>query len=84
MFGSTTVVAQSMPPSYGQPLRVMSDTPEYCAQLITRFAHAKETRPSVPADSLMLASEGERMCAMGHIRAGIARLRMAFYSMRAQ
>jgi len=63
-------------------MRVLSDTPEFCAQLARRFARVKATRPYVPADSVALAGEGEHLCATGRVRAGIARLRMAFFAFR--
>ncbi len=84
LLGAASARAQPLVPGNDRPMRVMSDTPEFCAQLVSRFAEARATRPWMPPDSLMLADEGERMCAMGHIRGGIARLRMAFFSLRAQ
>ncbi len=84
LLGAAAARAQPLTPGDERPMRVMSDTPEFCAQLISRFAEARASRPWMPPDSLMLADEGQRMCAMGHIRGGIARLRMAFFSLRAQ
>jgi hypothetical protein len=70
------------PPGFAPPMRVLSDTPEFCSQLARHFARVQATRAFVPPDSVALASEGEHLCATGRVRAGIARLRMAFFSIR--
>jgi hypothetical protein len=71
------------PPSgLSPPMRVMSDTPEFCAQLAQHFARVRATRSYMPPDSVALASEGEHLCTTGRVRAGIARLRMAFFAIR--
>ncbi len=58
-------------------MQVISDTPAFCARLVRHFARVRLGPVPVSSERLMLADEGERMCAMGLIRAGIARLRMA-------
>ena len=70
------------PPGYGPTMRVMSDTPEFCAQLLRHFARVRELQRYVPEDSVALADEGRQLCATGRIRAGIARLRLAFYGLQ--
>ncbi|PZW41040.1 hypothetical protein C8P66_12227 [Humitalea rosea] len=57
-----------------QPLRVTTDSAEYCDVLARRIAAAPEAG-SEPA--FTLAEEGRRLCEAGHIRTGIARLRRA-------
>jgi hypothetical protein len=84
LLGAASARAQPFPSQDEPPMRVMSDTPEFCSLLVSRFAHVRATRESMPPDSLTLADEGERMCAMGHIRAGIVRMRMAFFALRSK
>lgn len=57
--------------------RVTTDSAEYCAHLLTRIgeARARAEEPGHRAD--VLTAEGRRMCAAGHVRPGIARLRRA-------
>ena len=71
------------PPPYGGPMRVTTDTAEYCAQLAERVARAQLARPpTAPRDRRALveelAAEGEQMCAAGRIRGGLMRLRRAW------
>jgi hypothetical protein len=57
--------------------RVTTDTPEYCAHLLSRIGRvrARVEEPAQRADTL--TAEGRRLCAHGHVRPGIARLRRA-------
>ena len=57
--------------------RVTTDTPEYCAHLLRRIGQvrAEVGGPARRAD--ILTAEGRYMCANGHVRPGIARLRRA-------
>ena len=60
------------------PMRVTTDTAEYCHQLDDRLAHALSTTSKPPSPEVEeLASDGRRMCSQGEIRAGILRLRQA-------
>jgi hypothetical protein len=61
------------------PMRVISDTPEFCARLARHFALVQQGPVAIAAERVMLADEGVRMCAQGQIRAGIERLRMALF-----
>ena len=54
--------------------RLISDSPEYCAELSGRFA-ALEIE--APAHLRLLADEGRQLCAEGQTRSGIAKLRRA-------
>jgi hypothetical protein len=67
------------PPAQGQldPLRVTTDTPEYCGHLAGRIATVQHTQPASHPTVDTLAAEGQHMCAIGHIRGGLARLRRA-------
>ena len=68
LFASTSAVAQQPAP------RLISDSPEYCAELAGRFdALGAET----PAYLRVLADEGRQLCAEGQTRSGIAKLRRA-------
>ncbi len=79
-----------MPQSDGPPpLRVTTDTPEYCSLLAQRIDHDQQARrqPARPenppvvgnADQVvMLSSEGRKMCEQGLVVGGIARLRRAW------
>jgi hypothetical protein len=80
LLGVATAQAQPQPDhGRGSPIRVMSDTPEFCANLADHFAEVSATHPTVPPSSVKLAREGQRMCAAGLVRAGIERLRLAFF-----
>ncbi|MCA3363040.1 MAG: hypothetical protein INF79_04420 [Roseomonas sp.] len=54
--------------------RLISDSPEYCAELASRFAAIGAEAPS---HLRALADEGQRLCAEGQTRGGIAKLRRA-------
>lgn len=54
--------------------RLMSDSPEYCAELLGRFA---ALGPQVSSQSRALAEEGRKLCLEGQSRSGIAKLRRA-------
>ncbi len=56
-----------------KPMRVTSDTPEYCAQLQLRLARIAP----VMEDVRRLVAEGREMCDHGEVRGGIVRLRRA-------
>ncbi|MGI9127806.1 MAG: hypothetical protein ACR2IG_06325 [Roseomonas sp.] len=54
--------------------RLISDSPEYCAELLDRFA---ALGAEATYQSRALAEEGRRLCAEGQTRSGIAKLRRA-------
>jgi hypothetical protein len=54
--------------------RLISDSPEYCAELAGRFA---ALGPEAPAHLRLLANEGQQLCNEGQTRSGIAKLRRA-------
>lgn len=57
-----------------QPIRVTTDTAEYCGLLAARLSSQPgASQPSVQT----LAAEGVRLCDTGHTRTGIAKLRRA-------
>lgn len=56
------------------PVRVTTDTTEYCETLTRRLAAMPQAEQE-PARSL--AEEGQRLCQNGHVRTGVAKLRRA-------
>ena len=59
------------------PPKLLTDSFEYCNQLAGQVNNdlARTTRP--PVDAMELAAEGQHLCAIGHLRPGIQRLKMA-------
>ncbi|MFL1462389.1 hypothetical protein ACI6QG_09315 [Roseococcus sp. DSY-14] len=55
-------------------LRVTTDSAEYCETLATRLAGMPTAAAPLPQ---ALGQEGRRLCATGHLRTGIAKLRRA-------
>jgi hypothetical protein len=68
LFASTSALAQQSAP------RLISDSPEYCAELAGRF---DALGAEAPAHLRVLADEGRQLCAEGQTRSGIAKLRRA-------
>jgi hypothetical protein len=65
------------PPAPSSPMRVTTDTTEYCDTLASRVAQAEHATPHTPPQVEELAEEGHHMCATGLIRGGLVRLRRA-------
>lgn len=63
------------------PLRVTTDSSAYCEDLAARL-EAMPAGETEPARSL--GREGRMLCASGHLRSGIARLRRALRAAHAQ
>lgn len=63
------------------PLRVTTDSSAYCESLASRLGAlpAGETEPA-----RSLGQEGKMLCASGHVRSGIAKLRRALRAAHAQ
>jgi hypothetical protein len=60
------------------PQRVISDTPEYCLQLLDRVSELVRIASAPPPEEVnLLSTEGQRMCDQGQTRGGIVRLRRA-------
>ena len=55
-------------------LRVTTESAEYCAELSSRLNAMPASTNQLPHT---LAQEGRRLCATGHVRTGIAKLRRA-------
>jgi hypothetical protein len=74
-------VALAMPAAADQPLRVTTDTPEYCGLLAQRLSSLAGAEQDAVRG---MAEEGLRLCHTGHIRTGIAKLRRALRAVQAQ
>lgn len=100
LLASGTMVSRGQPasppgPPAGAtgPMRVTTDTPEYCVELSERVIHAERAAPAAGAMTApapphqtevdQLAAEGQHMCAVGLIRGGLLRLRRALMLLRA-
>jgi hypothetical protein len=76
-------------PTQLAPMRVTTDTAEYCdtlASLVTRAERAQVARDTHAAELQQvrdLVEEGHHMCADGLIRSGLLRLRRALMILRA-
>jgi hypothetical protein len=57
------------------PVRVLSDTVEYC----THLQQLVQERPARPPDVNKLFADGRRMCEHGEVRRGVSRLRNALW-----
>jgi hypothetical protein len=79
-------IAFSVVAANGQPApnEVITDTPQYCLQLLDRVSALERVTSHPPAEVSNLSSEGERMCDLGQTRGGIMRLRRALVLLRAQ
>ena len=64
------------------PLRVTTDSQEYCEKLSRRVTELEEARAHVSVLAEQLTREGRELCAGGRVRAGIARLRRAVVLLR--
>jgi hypothetical protein len=71
-------------PTSGRPMRVTTDTPEYCDDLAGRVEAASRAHPVAAAQVQSLASEGRQMCNIGLIRGGLARLRRALIVLQSE
>ncbi len=77
-------VPSPQPPAY-QPMqtpRLLNDTPEYCEELLDDISSLRMRVAAVPPTVDTLASEGARLCQIGHYRPGIMRLRTALMLLR--
>ncbi|MCQ8242359.1 hypothetical protein [Rhizosaccharibacter radicis] len=64
----------------GVPMVITSDTRAYCLNLADQVDHSG----SLPPDIHALRDEGRALCADGHVRRGINRLRHALMALRAE
>jgi len=79
-----SVELPAAPAAPSGPMRVTTDTAEYCDNLADRVAQAEHAKPQTPPQVEELAQEGHRMCATGLIRSGLVRLRRALMLLRAE
>lgn len=64
-------------PPVGEVLNVPADGWEYCQQLAARVDEAALRQPEKGAELAELIHAGKAQCAVGHIKSGLHRLRMA-------
>ncbi len=68
----------SAQPVQSAPMPLLTDTPQYCAELSSEVEQERQALVSpAPAEIEQLAEEGRRLCAMGQVRGGVIRLRRA-------
>ena len=81
--GAATLWLGAMPlASQSPPQQVITDTPEYCLQLLDRVSEMVRVAGSPPPQAVtFLSTEGQRMCDQGQTRGGILRLRRALMLM---
>ena len=80
------ILAQSQPatPPPAGPMRVTTDTLEYCDSLAERVEQARHARSRTTPEVEELAQEGHHMCGAGLIRSGLSRLRRALFLLRVE
>jgi len=65
--------------------RMSTESTEYCEELAARLAARLAASPPSMADlSRNLGEDGRRLCASGHVRTGIAKLRRALRASRVE
>ncbi|WP_421992156.1 hypothetical protein [Roseococcus sp.] len=70
-----------LPIQSDRPLRMTTESAEYCQALAARLAVAPLAAAEVPRS---LGEEGRHLCAGGHYRVGIAKLRRAIRAAQAK
>jgi hypothetical protein len=70
----TAILTSAASPAAEPVPRVIDDTPEYCRSLAGRLA----TQPAARLEpSRSLGEQGVKLCAEGHVRTGVTKLRRA-------
>jgi hypothetical protein len=70
-------------PAQTAPMPLLTDTPQYCVELSNEVEEDRQALVSpAPAEVEQLAEQGRRLCALGEVRGGIARLRRAVVLLR--
>jgi len=70
-------------PAQTAPMPLLTDTPQYCVELSDEVEEDRRALVSpAPPEVEELAEEGRRLCAIGEVRGGIARLRRAMVVLR--
>jgi hypothetical protein len=64
------------------PMRVMTDTPEYCLKLLHVLDRMQAASHNPSPDIAVLRDEGKMMCAQGLVKGGVMRLRSALSLLR--
>ncbi|HTU52858.1 MAG TPA: hypothetical protein VMF62_02690 [Acetobacteraceae bacterium] len=70
--------SQAQTPAQIPAMPLLTDTPQYCVELSNEVEEDRQALVSpAPPEVEQLAEEGRRLCALGEVRGGIARLRRA-------
>jgi hypothetical protein len=80
---SAAALSQAPPAAPSGPLRVTTDTVEYCDTLAGQVATVRRQHPTAEPEAERLAAEGQHMCDTGLVRAGLLRLRRALLMLQA-
>jgi hypothetical protein len=81
--GSLFLLADRQARGQGTPETVITDTPQYCMQLLDQVSGLVRAARTPPPDEVThLSTEGQRKCGHGQTRGGILRLRRALVLMR--
>jgi hypothetical protein len=67
-----------------EPVNVITNTRAYCNELSARAGELRRHIDAPSEEALLIAAEGDRLCAQGQIRPGIMRLRRAIMLLREQ
>ncbi|TCH98894.1 hypothetical protein EJV46_10075 [Roseococcus sp. SYP-B2431] len=70
-----------LPIQSDRPLRMTTESAEYCRTLAARLAETPQATAELPRG---LGEEGRHLCSIGHYRSGIARLRRAIRAAQAE
>ena len=70
-----------LPIQSDRPLRITTESAEYCQALAARLAATPRAAAELPRG---LGEEGRHLCAIGQYRTGIAKLRRAIRAARAE
>ncbi|MGH7104072.1 MAG: hypothetical protein ACREFJ_16940 [Acetobacteraceae bacterium] len=67
------------PPARSQPpMQLLTDTPRYCAELLTEVQARQRALVAPPPQAVVrLATEGRQLCLLGEVEGGVTRLRRA-------
>lgn len=70
-----------LPIQSDRPLRMTTESAEYCQTLVVRLAETPHATAELPRG---LGEEGRRLCSAGQYRTGIAKLRRAIRAAQAE
>jgi len=80
LLAALSTVPLASPTSAEPPVRVTTESTNYCTELATRFSGQAS---GATEEARALAAEGRMLCETGHVRTGIAKLRRALRAAQA-